>query len=248
MMVPTASPSPPSSTSTSCDSTTHDPPPPYPFRERRARTAQSVRRHHHQPPLQHTQVPSTDSHSDHETSSPHLLLLPVPFPEDYNAGEATETTPFLAHSSPMSSTTTPTTRRLGRPRSHSHTSITSLAPSLGQTVMSLFRTEDESDFDDELEQRPLLAADERDDHVSDISRRSHGGFWSKATWGRYFRPLAHSVYYRSLFHLLVVNFLYALAAWVYLFVFTVVRFFLLYSLCRCTGTSSRIVANITAFY
>ena len=91
--------------------------------------------------------------------------------------------------------------------------------------MSLFRTEDESDFDDDLEHRPLLAADLRDDRVSDISRRHYDGFLSKATWGRYFRPLVQSVYYRPLFHLLVVNFPYALAAWLYLFVFTVVRFF-----------------------
>jgi hypothetical protein len=44
-----------------------------------------------------------------------------------------------------------------------------------------------------------------------------------ASWKRYFRPLVQMVYYRSLFHLLVVNFPYALAAWIYLFVFTVVR-------------------------
>jgi hypothetical protein len=97
--------------------------------------------------------------------------------------------------------------------------------------MSLFRTEDESDFDDELEQRPLLSGDGHDDQVSniDISRRHHDGFFSKATFGRYFRPLVQSVYYRPLFHLMVVNFPYALAAWVYLFVFTVVRLTLLSS-------------------
>lgn len=212
-------PSSPLPTSISCDPTdSHDPPPPYPSRERRLRTARSTRRHRLQA-SQHTQLVSTDSHSDHEApSSPQLLLAHVPFPAEYDAGEPTETTPFLSHLSPIS-----TTRRLaGRPRSHSYTSITSLAPSLGQTVFSLFRTEDESDFDDELEQRPLLSPDRHDDQLSDIiSRRRHGGFFSKAAWGRYFRPLVQLVYYRSLFHLLVLNFPYALAAWVFLFVFTV---------------------------
>jgi hypothetical protein len=234
---PSSSPSP---TAISCDSTAHDPPPPYPSRERRARTARSLRRHRLQTAQsQHTQHASTDSHSDHEaSSSPQLLFVPVPFQDDHNEGEPTETTPFLAHSSPIS-----TPRRLvGRPRSYSHTSTTSLAPSLGHTVLSLFRTDDESDYDEELEQRPLLAGDGRDDYVSDVSRRHHGGFFSKAAWGRYFRPLVQSVYYRSLFHLMVVNFPYALAAWVYLFVFTVVSFFI--SACSCILCAGATVPEI----
>ncbi|KAJ3723573.1 hypothetical protein DFJ43DRAFT_646128 [Lentinula guzmanii] len=45
---------------------------------------------------------------------------------------------------------------------------------------------------------------------------------AQARWARYFRPLTRSVYWRSLTHLVLVNFPFALAAWVYLFVFTVV--------------------------
>lgn len=209
-------PSPLSPTSLSCEVAAHDPPPPYPSRERRTRTARSVRRHRLQT-TQHAQLASTDSHSDYEVSpSPHILA-PVPFPDDLDEGEPTETTPFLAQSSPTS------TRRSVRPRSQSHTSATSLAPSLAQTVMSLFRSDDESVYD-ELEERPLLLADAQyEDQASVPSRRRHGGFFSKAAWTRYFRPLVRMAYYRPLFHLLVVNFPYALAAWVYLFVFTVVR-------------------------
>ena len=39
---------------------------------------------------------------------------------------------------------------------------------------------------------------------------------------RYFRPLWRKTYYLPLFHLLVINFFYALAAFVYLFVGTLV--------------------------
>jgi hypothetical protein len=206
--------SPPSPTS--CNPPSLDPPPPYPSRERRARAARSNRRHRLQT-AEYAQLTSTDSHSDHEASSPQLLFTPVPFLDEHDRGEPTETTPFLAPSSPIS-----TSRRLaGRPRAYSHTSTVSIAPSLGQTVLSLFVTDDgESDYDEELERGPLLLEDGHYDRVSDISRRHRGG--SFAAMKRYFRPLVQKAYYRSLFHLLVVNFPYALAAWIYLFVFTVV--------------------------
>jgi hypothetical protein len=42
-------------------------------------------------------------------------------------------------------------------------------------------------------------------------------------WRRYWRPLGDGVCWRALVHLLLLNFPYALCAWVYLFVFTVVR-------------------------
>ncbi|KAJ3802166.1 hypothetical protein GGU11DRAFT_740887 [Lentinula aff. detonsa] len=48
---------------------------------------------------------------------------------------------------------------------------------------------------------------------------------TQARWARYFRPLTRPVYWRSLTHLVLVNFSFALAAWVYLFVFTVMAKF-----------------------
>jgi hypothetical protein len=42
-------------------------------------------------------------------------------------------------------------------------------------------------------------------------------------WRRYWRPLGDGACWRALAHLLLLNFPYALCAWVYLFVFTVVR-------------------------
>lgn len=210
-----------------------DPPPPYPSHSRRGtRTARSIRAQR----IQTSQLSSNDSHSDHETTSPQVYLIHGPFSDDHDnsAGgdAATETTPFL------SSSTSPriiAARRLtGRPRSFSHTSTVSVAPSLAQTVFSLFRTEDESDFGDVVVDgstgRLLLSLDENDSGgLSDISprHRDSGGFFSLGAWGRYFSPLGHGVYYQSLFHLMVVNFPYALAAWVYLFIFTVVRLSLL---------------------
>lgn len=54
-----------------------------------------------------------------------------------------------------------------------------------------------------------------------------GGIFSSKAWARYFHPVFRGVYWRSLIHLVAVNFPFALLAWVYLFVFTVVR--LIYS-------------------
>ena len=42
-------------------------------------------------------------------------------------------------------------------------------------------------------------------------------------WRRYFRPLGRRAYYSAVFHLVVLNFPYALAAWLFIFVFTLVR-------------------------
>lgn len=232
-------PAPPSPPSDSCNALV-DPPPPYPSRERRTRTARPNRRpiQRIQTTLQHqqrnAQAPSTDSHSDYEArASPQALLTPHPFSAYDGEFEPTETTPFLG---PLSSSPRGGPRRLlGRPRSLSHMSTISAAPSLAHTVFSLFQTEDDddADFSGSLEERALLSPrDYTNDnhHVGEPVSRAHGIF-SLRMWQRYFRPLVRKAYYKSLFHLLVLNFPFALVAWVYLFVFTLVCIFP-YSLSR----------------
>ncbi|KAH9484736.1 hypothetical protein JR316_0001636 [Psilocybe cubensis] len=180
-----------------CDTATADPPPPYPYpsRERRVRTS---RRSQHSR-LQISQSSSGDTQ----------------YPTDDYADEdvlPTETTPFLGtnthpryvHQGPAS----------GRPRSHSFTSTMSAAPSLAHTVLSLFQ----GDEDD----TPLRVVGQSDSTVPATSTQQRGtGFFSRAAWKRYFRPIFVKSYYRALFHLAVLNFPYGLIAWVYLFVFTV---------------------------
>ncbi|KAF5376276.1 hypothetical protein D9615_008514 [Tricholomella constricta] len=214
---PTEANSPPPLSSNACNVIVTDPPPPYPSRERRR--ASRVQRHAQRIQTSpHTQFSSADSYSDQEAQlSPQLLLTPGPFSDTHEEGDVAEPAPFLA--------TSHTRRLVGRPRSLSHTSTASAAPLLAHTVLSLFRTDDECDFADDLEggnQIYLpLSSDEEQAHQADSSRRREGGFFSAAAWGRYFRPLSRKAYYRSLFHLAVINFPYALAAWLYLFVFTV---------------------------
>jgi hypothetical protein len=131
--------------------------------------------------------------------------------EDTAAREPDETTPILSTG----------------PRSHSHTSTTYAAPSLAHTVFSLFQLESDDGvyLHDGAEDRQLLSLG--NDSASMVSSQNHGtDFFSSATLKRYFRPLIHKSYYAALFHLMVVNFPYALAAWVYLFIFTVVRCYL----------------------
>lgn len=128
--------------------------------------------------------------------------------ENTGAREPDETTPILST----------------RPRSHSHTSTVSAAPSLAHTVFSLFRFESDEGvyLHDGAGDRQLLSLG--NDSGSLQSSQSHSaGLFSSAALKRYFRPLIHKSYYAALFHLMVVNFPYALAAWVYLFIFTVVR-------------------------
>ncbi|KAF7376740.1 hypothetical protein MSAN_00091200 [Mycena sanguinolenta] len=174
-----------------------DPPPPYPHGRRSRRS----NRRQIQTSL-HSQIASTESHSDQEALvSPHL---------EEGEQDATETTPFLQGR-----------RVVTRPRSESHPSVfssVSVAPSLAQTVASLFRIYDDADLfgpeagDDGL----LISAGE----VPDVHTRPEG-FWSVRSWRRYFRPLTQKVYYRALFHLYVVNFPFALAAFLFAVVFTV---------------------------
>ncbi|KAJ7121962.1 hypothetical protein C8R43DRAFT_1032683 [Mycena crocata] len=181
----------------------NDPPPPYPSRGRRSRRPN---RRQIQTSL-HGQISSTDSHSDYEA-----LISPHPTTSlDGGDQEATETTPFL-----------PGRRVAGRPRSESHPSVfssVSVAPSLAQTVASIFRPDDDDDeFGSEAvpEDGLLFSAGE----LPDIHTRPES-FWSRRAWRRYFRPVARKVYYRSLFHLYVVNFPFALAAFLFSVVFTV---------------------------
>jgi hypothetical protein len=78
-------------------------------------------------------------------------------------------------------------------------------------------------LDDGAEVRHILSSAE-DDGSLRSSQNHSTGFFSSAAMKRYFRPLSRKSYYTALFHLLVINFPYALAAWVYLFIFTVVRY------------------------
>lgn len=101
---------------------------------------------------------------------------------------------------------TPLIRR--RTLSHSSTaapsvhSIAQTVLSSSRTMMSLFQTE---------EDRPVAEA-------SSVERS-----FAKRT-KRYFRPFFKRTYYAALFHLLVINLPFEIAAWVYLFVGTLVCF------------------------
>ena len=181
-----------------CDVVITDPPPPYPSRERRARTVRSSRR-------RSGRVQTSDA--DHDSAR-----IPS-YVDNDNPRESNETTPLISVSGSHTVS--------GRPRSYSHTSTISSAPSFAHTVFSLFQveTDDAIQLDDGLEDRQLLLSG--DDNGSLQSSHSTA-FFSSAAWKRYFRPLTRKSYYAPLFHLMVVNFPYTLAAWVYLFIFTVV--------------------------
>jgi hypothetical protein len=100
-------------------------------------------------------------------------------------------------------------------------SSVSVAPSLAQTVASLFRAyDDEEELVSEVvpDDGLLFSAGE----LPEIHTRPEG-FWSVRAWRRYFRPMKQKVYYRALFHLYVINFPFALAAFLFTVVFTVVR-------------------------
>ncbi|KAJ7213118.1 hypothetical protein GGX14DRAFT_620258 [Mycena pura] len=180
----------------------NDPPPPYPSRGRRSRRPN---RRQIQTSL-HSQIPSADSQSDYEAlSSPQTASAVGEGDED-----VTETTPFLAAG------------RVGRPRSGSYQSMfssSSVAPSLAQTIASIFHADDEDDEcapEGGLEDGLLVHSGE----FPDVRPRPKG-FWSREAWRRHFRPLTRKVYYLSLFHLYIVNFPFALAAFLFAFVFTV---------------------------
>ncbi|TRM68010.1 hypothetical protein BD626DRAFT_480546 [Schizophyllum amplum] len=180
----------------------NDPPPPYPSREHRPRRARASRR------LLHVSTTggSSDSAAPESYSDNEARSSPPVF--DRDSIDATETTPFLSPSSPRMAHR----NYSSRPRSLSHSTVFSAnsnAPSLAQTVVSLFDTDDSIDGGDESPRQELFA---------------------RRTWQRYFRPFGQASYYRSLAHLLVLNFPYALAAWIYLFVFTLTGTILLVAL------------------
>jgi hypothetical protein len=199
-----------------------DPPPPYPSRERRARAARAGRRHGQNTSSQ-VQVSSTESDPDALTAT-----HPFPLTEGPDANvDVSETAPLL---SPLAARR----RTTGRTRTHSIASTllssVSAAPSIAQTMISLFQTEPDSDpdcSDHENEGRPLLPVEDHDgarrQGLQICGQRRRSSWLSRRAWKRYFRPMTLRTYYAALFHLLVLNFPYALAAWVYLFVFTLVR-------------------------
>ncbi|KIK05224.1 hypothetical protein K443DRAFT_368038 [Laccaria amethystina LaAM-08-1] len=190
------------------DNVITDPPPPYPL-PRRQRTGRSRRGRLRTQHLLHGQMASADSYSDPDTLT--SAQSNARTFEDDEEVHATETTPFLS----LSDSPTSTSHQVGgRPRSYSHGSTMSAAPSLARTVLSLFVTEDGSPFGDEVH---LSSVSHPDGHVVSEHTRRDNGF----SWKAYFRPVRRAVYWRSLLHLALLNFPFALAAWVYLFVFTV---------------------------
>lgn len=173
-----------------------EPPPPYPSRERRHRRRR-------------TAVESSGGDSDD-----HAFLGTAPHP-----------TPHPDESTPLLGVSSPTTRR---PRTMSLSSAASISPSLAQTVVSAFRMDLDSDEEDEEEtshDRPAVGAphDGLLLHAPAITRHRARGW--RTRWRHYFRPMGRRAYWSALFHLLLINFPYALLAWVYLFVFTLVRAF-----------------------
>ncbi|KAL4073817.1 hypothetical protein V8B97DRAFT_1936579 [Scleroderma yunnanense] len=189
----------------------NDPPPPYPSPQRRTRTQRTGRRHR-TARLSHT------TEQDHATDVVPHHQRPV------SPGEPVETTPLLTHA--------PSGRRhFLRPRSTSHSSTirssSSCAPSLAQTVLSLFHDpEDESEADIADGHGPRLYRHDRgafqgsDVHDALHHQPTRWPLFSKRGWVKYFRPFGRRAYHAAVFHLLVLNFPYALIAWIYLFVFT----------------------------
>jgi hypothetical protein len=212
-----------------------DPPPPYPSPRRRARRF----RHLTSSPRQLPE--SAPDHDNAPSCSPVTGTISVSPPSPTDAAPSTaealddneedesagESTPFLASRAPRA-----------RPRglsSISHASSAALprAPSLAQTCLFLFCTDDD-DEDGEaaagwMDVSSFLMQEEREesDGREGTGTRTRGSaglsaLFSRAGWRRYFRPMGRAVYYRSFVHLLLVNFPYALVAWVYLFILTVV--------------------------
>ena len=113
-----------------------------------------------------------------------------------------------------------------RTRAMSLSSVASVSPSLAQTVVSAFRMDLDSDAEEDVEETAVNTplADGGDNHLTvapAITRRRARGWRSR--WRHYFRPIGKRAYWSALLHLLVFNFFYALFAWIYLFVFTLVR-------------------------
>ena len=218
--------------------------PPYPSRERRRTLRAGRYRRRTVGDSDHLQIPSANSEPEYDLS--HHAGPPSPFPLSADADhEATETTPLLL------SPRLPPGGISGRRRAVSITSTlhstTSVAPSFAHTVLSALHPERDCDLDPDVESD---RNDDSDGHdyldsptpritSEEQARLFAAGLSSpragrRATpdgrWRRYFRPMARRAYYSALFHLLVLNFPFALAAWLYLFVFTLVRLSLAYHL------------------
>ncbi|KAJ3516662.1 hypothetical protein NMY22_g14152 [Coprinellus aureogranulatus] len=212
---------PPPAANEICDNIISDPPPPYP--SGRTRRTRASRRHQGRLQPIHTQISSIGSLSDHEQGTEGPTSSSGPSTEEDDG----ERSPFLTTTN-SGLLRNPGQRR--RPRSLSHASTMSAAPSLAHTILSLFEQEDDEDTtrgpihlpEDGLEEGHMHSFTEDHDGESlDLPRRNAPGFTTVAGWKQYFVPLARPMFYRSLAHLLFINFPYALAAWVYLFVFTV---------------------------
>lgn len=213
MAIPEPPSSPPPPLVDEPETSPSDPPPPYPSGERRIRPSRNTHRGAHARP--HTDIPSSSHHHHHHysqsTSSSSYLDSDSRWSRyTDDESEPSETTPICPRHHHHSLG--------GRPRALSHTSTTS---SVAHTMLSIFQTED---YDDSSEDSPRISLG--DNNVSSRPSPHQGtGFFSVTAWRRYFRPLVMKTYYKALFHLLVLNFTYALVAWVYLFVFTVVRIY-----------------------
>lgn len=246
---PTSPVQPPPATETSAIilSTTppRDPPPPYPSRERRIRSPRIGRRRRVVDPDSehpHLQIPSMGNESDHEGLP---IISPYP-PLDDREHDASETTPLLSPSIGGGGGHSPRLLHSGirrqRTLSISSTvhSSTSFAPSFAQTVLSALNPDRDSDLDPDCESNghgglPQNGDAEsrldsspahlfiEDQNLLDDAPRLRRRQSCSSSWRKYFRPLGRKAYYSALFHLLLVNFPYALIAWIYLFVFTLVR-------------------------
>lgn len=231
----------------------HDPPPPYPSQERRTRAPRAGRRRRTLEQASESASQGLAISSGGTEFQPDVIppTIHQQFESDEQDGDATETTPLLmpSGSSPRIPARLPP-GNMGRQRTLSLTSTVrsthSVAPSLAQTVLSAFNPERDCDVDVDCDE-PLQDSSESSHSTPlDSPTLRHSGplddqqrafvaeligqrvdrrrdlSWA-ARWRRYYRPLGIRAYYASLFHLLVLNFPYALLAWVYLFVFTVVR-------------------------
>lgn len=223
-----------------------DPPPPYPTREpgRGGRVASSGSRRARRSHGSHTQQTSRDSIESHNIVEPltpsstthSIRSLQSPSSPVDAPNPNRRRTRGMSFSSTVFSGASVRSVRTGR--------------SLARTVASLFQS-DSDDEDDPLghdedafsngnrgmtgdgdiqiegddESGPLLGPSHRFSvhSPSPPSRREVRTRRFLRSCKRYFRPLTKRVYWKALFHLLVLNFPYALAAWVYLFVFTLVH-------------------------
>ncbi|EIW83109.1 hypothetical protein CONPUDRAFT_136257 [Coniophora puteana RWD-64-598 SS2] len=186
-----------------------DPPPPYPSPNRRVRSSRVSHRN-----IRRLRAPGQllSGDSDQEPSC-HTLR----YGDASNlSNNATEATPLL--NGPP--------RCARRPRSQSFSSTSSSgAPSLAQTVASLFQPDldddNEVDIYDALHiHGPGSGEQQIEQHANQSQSWQQWPLLSRRAWRRYFKPLTHRAYYAALLHLMVLNFPFALAAWVYLFVFT----------------------------